>query len=113
MSGNLEIKIDESKSNEKLPMTSYLQEIKNRNGLNHSCLTQDDIFFSMPEKFVEVEFEMADYLISQIKINPNQVSIFPTRKLETNIEKSTVSKAFYIFLDEDWETSDFTHIINP
>ncbi len=89
-----------------------MKDIKSNNGMSFTCLSEEDIFFQMPEKFIEVEFELIDYLASQISILQNQVSIFPTRKLDINIEKNTRSKSFYIFLDEDWTTSDFTHHIH-
>jgi len=88
-------------------------DLKQTNGLSFSYLTEDDVLFYMPEKFLEVEFEMVDYLVSGMQINPNNVSIFPTRKLETVIEKHTRSKKYFIFLDEDWDTEDFTHFIHP
>ncbi len=114
LSGNLHLKQNEQwKGQEKINISHYLADLKQTNGLNFSCLTEDDILFYMPEKFLEIEFEMADYLVSGMQITPNSVSIFPTRKLDTVIEKYTRSKKYFIFLDEDWDTEDFTHLIYP
>jgi hypothetical protein len=102
---------EHSKGNEKINLNHYLHDIKQSNGLSFSCLTEDDILFYMPEKFLEVEFEMIDYLVSGMQVNSNQVSIFPTRKLDIAIEKQTRSQKYFLFLDEDWDTEDFTHTI--
>ena len=111
LSGNLNLKMLDSKPHEKINLNHYLQDIKQNNGLSFSCLTEDDILFYMPEKFLEVEFEMVDHLVSGMQINQNQVSIFPTRKLDIVIERQTKTKKYFLFLDEDWDTEDFTHLI--
>ena len=108
----LELKANEIwKGQEKINLNQHIAEVKYNNALNFTSLTEDDILFAMPEKFIEIEFEMIDHLVSGMKVNKNQISIFPTRKLEIGIHKITRSRKYLVFLDEDWDTYDFTHKI--
>ena len=65
----------------------------------------------MPDKFIQVEFEMNDSNISGLNISQNQVVIFPTRKLDIKIQKTSYPAKYFIFLNDDWSSNNFTNFV--
>lgn len=95
-----------------MPMNEYIRLLQSNNGLHLSRLEENDILFFMPDKFIEIEFELVDSIINTVEINQGQIVIFPTRKLDLKIQKSAYTQKYFIFLNEDLDVNDFTYSIN-
>ena len=106
------ISIDPSKyseDEEKVLMKEYIKELHESSNISQNKLEENDLLFSLPDRYVEVGFEMVDNVISEINLNPSQVVIYPTRKLDIKVQKHTRSWRYFIFLEDDTEFGEFSN----
>ncbi len=93
-------------------MSDYLKSLQKINRFSFSEITQNDILFSTPNNYVQLEFEIVDGIISQTQMNQNQISIFPTRKLDIKVQKSTKTNKYLIFRNDNWNQREQSYFIS-
>ena len=84
-------------------MKEYIKELHETSHINQHKLEENDLLFCLPDRYIEVGFEIADHLVSEVGLNPSQVVIFPTRKLDIKVQKQTKTWRYFIFLEDDNE----------
>ena len=98
LSGQVEIESNMTLKNEKPP-----KEIHNFFNNYHDVpsLTKNDVIFCLPEKYLIVDFEIKDSLISEMDIHQDNVTIYPLKKFKDNVSKKCNTYRYYIFLSDD------------
>jgi len=66
-----------------------------------TSLAKNDVIFCLPEKYLIVEFEIKDYLMSEMNIQPDNVSIYPLKKFKVQVNKKCSSHKYFIFVSDD------------
>jgi len=107
--GSISINSSQSGNEEKVLIKDYTKRLQETSNINQHKLDENDLLFSLPDRYIEVGFDMVDSVLSNISLNPNQVVIYPTRKLDIKVQKYTKSFRYFIFLEDDPEFGEFSN----